>query len=105
MGRKTQVAYNAVIEFLQTIISTESVEVIMTDFEIGLRNALGARVVNARIAGCHVHYERVSKKLQDIWFFYKPLNINLFKFSVFFSLAGFTWQDQKFGVIESHSRK
>lgn len=39
----------------------------MTDFEVGLRNACRTMVPDARLSGCHVHFERVSSKVLFIF--------------------------------------
>lgn len=61
MGRKTQVAYEAVLGHIKAVTNTpDQWDVIMADFELALRNACRVLFPNARLSGCEVHYKRVS---------------------------------------------
>lgn len=61
MGRKTEAAYDAVLGHVKGVVNTsDKWEVIMTDFELALRNACRVHFPGARLSGCDVHYKRVS---------------------------------------------
>ena len=60
MSRKTQIGYAAVIQEFKYLIKGEKVKVVMCDFEYALRVACSEIFPAARIAGCKVHYDRVS---------------------------------------------
>ena len=60
MGSKTESAYVAVLRFVATIVNVSSWQVIMTDFELALRNAARIVIPNALLSGCEIHNKRVS---------------------------------------------
>lgn len=61
MSRKTESSYTAVLRVLKTtVINDHSPAVVMTDFEQALRNASRTVFPHAIVAGCSVHYDRVS---------------------------------------------
>lgn len=59
MTRKTQKAYEAVLNHFKTLISNDKVKIVMTDFETGLTNEMEEAFPNARCVGCNVHFDRV----------------------------------------------
>ena len=64
MSRKTEVAYDAVLDRAYAILNAGNrVNIIMTDFEVALRNSASRTFAEARIVGCNFHFERVSLKL------------------------------------------
>lgn len=82
MSRKTKNAYKAVLQRITQIVNLSSWAEIMADFEVGLRNACRIMVPAARIAGCHVHYERV------IIIFFLVIKIILLTISTFLFTVG-----------------
>jgi len=60
MESKTQVAYQKVITHFKTIFPNIQPSKIMTDFEIGLRNAFTNVYPNAEIVACFFHYVQAS---------------------------------------------
>lgn len=59
MSRKTEVAYQAVLDHIKTIMPEADVRLIGSDFGIGQRNAARRAFPEAFIVGCHFHYIRV----------------------------------------------
>lgn len=60
----------AVLGHLKGIVGTsDGWSVIMTDFELALRNACRIQFPSARLSGCDVHFKRVSYKSVKIFCF------------------------------------
>ena len=61
MSRRTLEAYQAcLIETSTNIINGKEVKVVITDFEKPIKESCKLVFPNAYVAGCDVHYDRVS---------------------------------------------
>lgn len=60
MSSSTKTAYTSILLDFVSIIRSNRISVVLSDFEISLRQAIYEVFVNARVAGCNVHYDRVS---------------------------------------------
>lgn len=63
MSRQTEGAYIACLAPLRRLINPDTVDVTMSDYEGALRGALHRIFPEAFIAGCNVHFDRVSTTL------------------------------------------
>ena len=69
MSRKTEIAYDAVINEALKYLNPETIKVVMSDFEEGLRNSITSNIPQATVAGCNWHFDHVSYKLYLILVF------------------------------------
>lgn len=60
MSTRTQVAYEGILEQMLKVCSFDDVQVVMSDFEQALRNAVRIKLPQAKIAGCNFHFDHVS---------------------------------------------
>jgi len=70
MENKTEVAYNKVLDRFKTAFPNIRPNNIMTDYEIGLQNALRNTYPQAQITGCFFHFVQVIL----LFFFLSILN-------------------------------
>lgn len=62
MEDKSEQSYEAVLREIRQLIPYVDANLIMTDFEIGLRNACSKVFGDAHIAGCSFHYDQVGDR-------------------------------------------
>ncbi|XP_046678581.1 uncharacterized protein LOC124366233 [Homalodisca vitripennis] len=68
MTRKTQIAYDGVLQYLKRLVPQWEPEVVMVDFEAAIRNA--ARLVwpHIRVVGCFFHYAQAVYRMHTtLW--------------------------------------
>ena len=65
MSGKTTSAYLIIFRELRSnvLVNPNKVRLIMSDFELALRNAAKEIFVNAHMTGCEVHQDRVSNDI------------------------------------------
>lgn len=63
MDSKTQKAYKAVFEFIDSkIFDLSGTKMFITDYEIALRNALRKRYPRSKQTGCHFHFAQAIRR-------------------------------------------
>lgn len=62
MSHKSQVAYDAVLEYIDEKIITLECQVYMTDYELALRNAFAKVAPNAAASAYHFHFIQANKR-------------------------------------------
>lgn len=67
MTNKSQVAYEAVLEYINSNIVDLTCEWFMTDYEQALRNAITKIVPTARLAACWFHFcQAVKRNIREL---------------------------------------
>lgn len=62
MEAKTKIAYDAVINYLKTVlVPTLNPSIIITDYETALRDSLFLCYPNAQAYGCYFHHNQVCE--------------------------------------------
>lgn len=71
MSRRTEVAYVAALKYINENVMPLECYMIMTDFELALRNAFKSLVPNALVRLCWFHFtqacKRVARKLEELF--------------------------------------
>lgn len=61
MSGKSEVAYQAVLQFIKVVLlPTAQIKLVMSDFEAALRNSVVEVFPTAHSTGCNVHFDRVG---------------------------------------------
>lgn len=70
MSRKTVEAYDSIFQtFTKNVPRTDNIKVFMSDFEAAIRKCAAQLFPLARIAGCNIHYDRVSPFFFTFFFY------------------------------------
>lgn len=62
MSHKSQVAYDAVLKYINEEIILLECRAYMTDYELALRNAFAKVALNAEDSACHFHFVQANKR-------------------------------------------
>lgn len=62
MTRKTTEAYRAVFKKIREVAEFPELQILLSDFELGMRVGFVDNYENVRLVGCNVHYDRVCNQ-------------------------------------------